>query len=80
MFKEVCFKESCFKYFLRKYICRKYVVRNYVFPKSYFCCDLKPQAKFGNPKITRSGRKVTTSEEREREIEKNAVNSGHLVP
>jgi ribosomal protein L34 len=38
--------------------------------------DLKPHAKFWNPMITPSGRKVTLSERRR----KNAVNSGHLVP
>ena len=44
-------------------------------------CDLKPHAKFHNPTITPSGRKVTEAEEeREREEKKNAVNSGHLVP
>ena len=31
------------------------------------------------PSVTPSGKKVTTSEEREKEREKNAVNSGHLV-
>ena len=35
------------------------------YPKSYFFGDLKPHAKFGNPTITPSGRKVTTSEEKE---------------
>jgi hypothetical protein len=30
-------------------------------------CDLKPHAQFGNPTITPSGRKVTTSEEKKRE-------------
>ena len=40
-----------------------------------FFCDLKPNAKFKNPKITLSGRKVMQAEERD----KNAVNSGHLV-
>ena len=43
-------------------------------PKFYFC-ELKPHAKFQNPAITPSGRKVTQAEERKR---KNA--SGHLVP
>ena len=38
---------------------------------------LKLHATFQNPRITPSGRKVTTSDE---EREKNAVNSGHLVP
>ena len=45
-------------------------------PKSYFFCDLKPHAKFQNPMINPSGRKVT-QREREREI---VINSGHLVP
>jgi hypothetical protein len=34
-----------------------------------FYCDLKPNAKFRNPKITPSGRKVTTGE-RERKKER----------
>jgi hypothetical protein len=42
-----------------------------------FCCELKPHAKFRNPTITPSGRKVTLEERRRRR--KNAVNSGHLV-
>ena len=46
-------------------------------PKSYFFDDLKPHAKFQNPTITPSGRKVTWVKERKRN---NAVNSGHLVP
>jgi hypothetical protein len=45
-------------------------------PKSYFFCELKPHAKFQNPRITPSGIKVT----RRREEKKNAINSGHLVP
>ena len=49
-------------------------------PKSYFFCDLKPQANFRNPTITPSGRKVTTSERRKKEEKKKTVNSGHLVP
>ena len=49
----------------------------FVDPQFYFWGDFKPHAKFGNPTITPSGRKVTTSEDRKR---KNAVNSGHLVP
>ena len=37
-------------------------------PKSYFCCDLKPQAKFHSPTITSSGRKVSEAErKKERE-------------
>ena len=31
-------------------------------PKSYFFCDLKPHAKFQNPTIPHSGRKVTAAE------------------
>ena len=54
-----------------------------LYSKSYFFCDLKPHAKFGNPTITPTRRKVTISEEREKERKKekkkNAVNSGHLV-
>ena len=46
-------------------------------PPLIFFCDLKPHAKFQNPTITPSGRKVSVGEE---EREKNAVNSGHLVP
>jgi hypothetical protein len=34
------------------------------YPKSYFFCDLKPHAKFWNPTITPSGRKVTRRRER----------------
>ena len=41
-----------------------------------FCCALKPHAKFQNPMITHLGWKVSWAE---REREKNAVNSGHLV-
>ena len=49
-----------------------------------FFCDLKPHAKFHNPTITPSWRKVSVEEERKKERkkeerEKNAVNSGHLV-
>ena len=53
----------------------------FFYPKTYFFCDFKPIAKFWNPTITPSGRKVITSErEKERENEKkNAINSGHLV-
>jgi hypothetical protein len=50
---------------------------NFFNPNSFFC-DLKPHAKFRNPTITPSGRKVTVGEEREKS--KNGVNSGHLVP
>jgi hypothetical protein len=45
-------------------------------PKSFFC-EFKPHAKFRNPMITPSGRKVCAGERREKN---NAVNSGHLVP
>ena len=45
-------------------------------PKSHFFCELKSHAKFQNPKITPSGRKV----ERKKDSEKNALNSGYLVP
>ena len=44
--------------------------------KSYFLCDLKPHAKFWNPTITPSGRKVTNSErekERKKEREKKTL-------
>ena len=34
-------------------------------PKSYFLCDLKPHAKFQNPTITPSWRKVSEGKERE---------------
>ena len=37
-------------------------------PKSYFFCELKPHAKFQNPTISPSGRKVTRRREEEREI------------
>ena len=33
-------------------------------PKTYFFCDLKPRAKFCNPTITPSGRKVTRQKKR----------------
>jgi hypothetical protein len=35
--------------------------------KSYLFCALKPHAKFGNPTITPSGGKLTTSKEREKD-------------
>ena len=35
-------------------------------PNLIFLCDLKPHAKFQNPTITPSGRKVTGSEKKER--------------
>jgi hypothetical protein len=41
--------------------------------------DLQLHAKFRNPTITPSGRKVHAGEQRRRR-EKNSVNSGHLVP
>ena len=44
-------------------------------PNLIFFCDLKPHAKYHNPTIAPSRRKVS-----EAEREKNAVNSGHLVP
>jgi hypothetical protein len=46
--------------------------------KSYFFCDLKPNAKFENHTVILSGRKVP-GREREREKRKNAVNHGDLV-
>ena len=39
----------------------------FFYPKSYFFCDLKPYAKFGNPTITPSGRKVTVGERTKKE-------------
>ena len=51
------------------------------YPKSYFFGDLKPHAKYQNPRTTPSGRKVTQADrkkEKERR-EKNAIHSGHLV-
>jgi hypothetical protein len=36
-------------------------------PNLIFFCELKPHAKFRNPTITPSGRKVTSGERRERE-------------
>ena len=41
------------------------------------CCYLGAHAKFQNPTITPSGRKVTGGEE---EREKNSIYGGHLVP
>ena len=46
-------------------------------PQILIFCDLKPHAKFQNPMITPSGRKVTRQSEREREKDKKR---GHLVP
>ena len=43
--------------------------------KILFFCDLKPHAKFGNPTITHSGRKVTRRREREREGEETSTDS-----
>ena len=40
---------------------------------------LKPHANFRNPTITPSWRKVSVGEKK-KEREKNAVNSGHIVP
>ena len=37
-------------------------------PKSYFFCDLKPHAKFQDPTITPSWRKVSGGEEEERKM------------
>ena len=36
------------------------------YPKSYFCIDLKPHAKFRNPTITPSRRKVMAAERKKR--------------
>ena len=51
-------------------------------PNLIFLCDLKPHAKFQNPTITPSGRKVSEAERRRKkeEREKNAFNREHLVP
>ena len=43
-------------------------------------CDLKPNAKYQKPTITPYGRKVNVAERKKEERDKNAVNSGHLVP
>ena len=51
--------------------------RIFVSPQILFFCELKPHAKFPNPTITPSGRKVTRRRERERK--NNAFNSGHFV-
>ena len=40
----------------------------FFYPKSYFLCDLKPHAKFRNPTMTPSGRKVARRIEEERQI------------
>ena len=45
---------------------------HFFYPKSYFSCDLKPHAKFQNPTITPSGRKVTRRKEREKRNKPNA--------
>jgi hypothetical protein len=49
------------------------------YPKSYFFCDLKLNAKFQNPRTTPSGRKVCGTERKE-EKKNNPKNSGHFVP
>ena len=49
-------------------------------PQILFFGDLNPHAKFRNPTITPSGRKVTAGERRKKEREKNAFNSEHFVP
>jgi hypothetical protein len=41
-------------------------------PNPIFVCDLKPHAKFQNPRITHSGRKVTGMEREKKERKKNA--------
>jgi hypothetical protein len=46
-----------------------------ILPQILFIFYLKPHAKFRNPTITPSGRKVMPGE---REKRKNALNSGHL--
>ena len=51
-----------------------FVLKFFVLPQILFFLYLKPHAKFGNPTITPS-----ESNPAERE-EKNAVNSGYLVP
>ena len=48
-------------------ILRRMCLGLFLDPKSYFCCDLKHHEKFRNPTLIPSGRKVTTSERRERE-------------
>ena len=49
----------------------------FFFTPNLIFCELKPHAKFWNPTITPSGRKVTRRREERRE--NNAVNSGHFV-
>ena len=48
-------------------------------PQILFCCDFEPHAKFQNPAINPSERKVTQAEKRKKE-KKNTVNSENLVP
>ena len=50
-------------------------VLNFFYPKSYYFCDLKPHAKFRNPTITPSGRKVCGGENRNKNNQKY---SGHF--
>ena len=42
-------------------------------PKFYFCCDSKPHAKFQDPTITPSGRKVSEAERKKERERKNAL-------
>jgi hypothetical protein len=48
------------------------------YPKAYSICDLKFHAKYYNPTITPSGRKVCGREKKKRE-KNNPKISGHLV-
>jgi hypothetical protein len=43
---------------------------NFFYSKSYLFCNLKPHAKFQNPTITPSGRKVTGAEREKKERKK----------
>ena len=52
---------------------------NFFYPKSYFFCDLKPRAKFHNPRTIPSWRKVCGGE-RKKKKKNNPKNSGLYVP
>jgi hypothetical protein len=47
-------------------------------PKSYFFVDLKPHAKFQNPNITPSGRKVGEAERKENHIDTGGIFVAHM--
>jgi hypothetical protein len=52
----------------------------FVTPNLIFFCDFKPPAKYRNPTIIPSERKVSVGERKRKEREKKTLNSGQLVP